>query len=258
MSMHKMTSLFLAIALLIVLSSQAFAAWIVEQEETSPEQGEKVKKVMIFGDDALRMDIPDANTTIIMNFGTDRMYLLDHGQRLYTEVSISEMALQAREMLPTTSPNATLAAQKTADFETINGFACQKIIVTMSGQPAGEIWVTPEIKTDKIAGIYRKFFEMIGMGDPDQTGAIALIGGLKAALTTGFPILVEMTLPDGGKLRVVTTSAVEKNMGPEAFAPPKMYTKMVMPGPQQELEGTPELRGPTPTQAPAAPPNPPK
>lgn len=234
-----------SVAVLLLLCAPAWGAWIIEQEESSPEQGEQVRKTMIFGKDVLRMDVPQAHTTVIMDFGKDRMLLLDHAQKLYTEVRISEMSQQAKEMLPQTSPTATVAAQKTPQFETISGFACQKIIVTHRGQPAGEIWVTPEIKSDNIASVYQKFFEMIGMGDPSQSGSIALIGGLKAALTTGFPILIDMTLPDGGKIRVRTLSAVEKDLDAGAFTAPPGYTRMMLPGPSElPVQSPPQPKAP--------------
>lgn len=228
--MTKMKTILLIAILLTSYCASAEAAWVFTQKETAGS-GKTMNTTMTFGKNAIRTDIPDAQTSSLMNFAADKMYLLHHGQKMYMEMVISTMKAQLQQMLARAGQNkdkSTLTVKETGERKKIAGFESEKLVIMNGGKPSGEIWITKEIKDKDVFDVYRRFFELTGSqgAKPGED----LIAGLQKAITLGFPMKISIKTNSGDAVEQEVTSVTQKEVKAEAFLPPKDYKKMVMPG----------------------------
>lgn len=245
MTPKRRLSLVLLLSFLsLLLSHAAFAGWVVEQEMSEGSSPVKVKKVLTFGDGAMRSDVDQMQMAVIMDFSKDTMFMLATPNKTYMDMKISEVAKQMQVMLSQAGSKAKKAplSVETKETKVISGFKCQKIALMQGGVSVGELWVTSEIKDPGIRGIYEKFIGMVGNeGGP----AMGRLDGLKKAMTIGFPIKETYQTEDGQTITLEVKSAKQTSTPASLFAPPAGYSRMTPEMLRQQM-GAPNMPGPGP------------
>jgi len=224
----------LSVMAALLWSPLARASWVVEQVEKMGSAGINVKTTMTFGDKVLRADNAEMNSSIIMDFKGNKMYMIQHAAKMYMELDIAALSAQMKDMIERVKvkdQGSMVVIKETGEHKTINGFACEKLAVVKNGKEVGEIWVTKDIKDKDVSGVYQQFFEMAGAQNQSQQ-AIERLEGLKKAISMGFPIQTVHIEEDGSKNIVEVLSAGQKTVSADYFVPPKDYQgrPMALPG----------------------------
>jgi|GEM_PF-5453145 len=226
---QKLFSLLTVIITTMLTIQLAWGAWVIEQKQTVAKN-KVLKTVMIFGDNALRTDVEMSNTSTIINFKTQMIYVLQHAQKVYLEMPLSEMKKKVKSQTDEalkTQKNDVVAVKATGEHKTIAGYDCEKMVMLKNGKEIGELWVTNKLKDKKIREIYQKFFELTGSKEPGKHDAI--LKGIQEGINKGFPMKTLFTNPQLGSTstEVISIKFVEKDKS--YFMPPKDYKKMEMP-----------------------------
>ena len=218
------------ICCLMLLSQLAWGAWIIEQKQTMGK-GIMVKSVMTFGDSAIRTDIPDRQSTTIMDFAKKKIYIIQHAQKMYMEMPLNMMKENVKKNLAEKRKNQAgdvIATKSTGEHKTIAGYDCEKIIMAKNGKKVGELWITSKLSKKSILKLYKKFFNLTGAQEPNSNDAV--LEGLKKGLAKGFPMRSVFKDEQGNEASSEVTAIKQKKMAKSFFMPPKNYKKMAMPG----------------------------
>lgn len=227
---HRKFLMLATVFMAVMLFSQsAWAMWVIEQQQTL-ENGMQVRTVMSFGADAIRTDMPSQQMSTIMNFKTNKVYMLQHAQKIYLEMSMDQMKQEVKKGMKDSfksNKNDVVATKATGEHKTIAGYDCEKIIMMKNGKNIGEIWITSKLESKKIMQVYKKFFELTGAQDAGSNDAI--LKGLSESIDKGFPMMSKFKDDKIGESISRVTKVVKKKDDPSYFMPPKGYNLMKMP-----------------------------
>lgn len=189
------------------------------QEISSPGTGNPPTVTTTkFKGNKLRVDIP-GSASVIMDGGKGEMVSLIHAQKMAVPMSadMQKMAAQLAEK-SSTDPSEAVQLQPTGRKETLIGLACEEFAGTISGQKA-TLWVTKEVPE------YKELSQqMLSFAPQFSQSSIASNPALQ-----GFPVLTELTAPDGKKT-ISRVQAISREAIPDAdFEIPAGYRKMEIP-----------------------------
>jgi hypothetical protein len=224
--------------LLLSLSGEGAAAVIIEQVVRDRE-GVASKVVLHISESRFRTDRPESSLATIMDFTEDRLFLIDHRSQTYVAVKLSrwekEVAARlAREMPGVPPKRRKIAARKTGEAATINGFRTEKIEILADGDLIEEDWVTRDVDLKEV----EKVMERVARGSATDLRMETKEGREihEQLKNHGFPIRVkDYTLTYGlGGIDVVEIRKIERReLKEEVFAPPADYRQFI-PGPSRK------------------------
>ena len=213
------------------LSSEGLAGVVIEQGVKDSE-GRLSKVVLFFSGDRFRTDHPESGQTTIIDFGRDRIVLVDHPSKSYVDVKFSlwekEIAKRLRQSgLGVKSKQRKITVRKTGDTAIINGFSTEKVEVRADGELIEENWMTREVDMKEVERIMEKV-------------ATGFTKGFKAEMKEGreiyeklkpygFPLLVkDYTISYGlGAMEVLEVKKLERrDLSEDLFSAPKDYRKI--------------------------------
>ena len=207
--------------LFVVAISSARGDLTILQEISSPESA---KSAMVtttkFKPGKLRMDIP-GSASLIMDGNKGEMVSLIHAQKVAIPMSsaMQKMAAQlAGKAGSDTSGSVEL--QPTSRKETMIGLACEEYTGTISGQKA-TVWITKDVPEYKeISGQFLSFAPQLSQ----YQGSIASNPAMQ-----GFPLLTELTAPDGKKTTIRVQAISREAISDADFKVPVGYRAMEIP-----------------------------
>lgn len=168
----------------------------------------------------LRMDIP-GSACLIMDGNKGEMVSLIHAQKVAIPMS-SSIQKMAAQLAGKTGAHSSgpVELQPTGRKETMVGMACEEYTGTISGQKA-TVWITKDVpEYTEIAGQFLSFAPQLSQYE----GSIASNPALQ-----GFPLLTELTAPDGKKT-TIRVQAISREVIPDAdFKVPDGYRTMEVP-----------------------------
>jgi len=194
----------------IVLNAFGFEGTVRQVVNNYNGTGNNVTATWYLGAHGCRVDIAmtgkdvNSNSVLLLDAATQTLKAFETGgsaQKVYFKLSASDI-----------SGNPAVSVSPTQETKQINGYKCEKWIVTTTGG-AYNVWITREIDFDWSG--YRNFFKTSA-----EIQALAMQG------VKGFPILTESS--NGNKVASVE-SVTPQTLAPVAFAVPSGYTLFVSP-----------------------------
>ena len=207
--------------LLAVAVSGARGDLTILQEISSPGNA---KSAMVtttkFKPGKLRMDIP-GSASLIMDGNKGEMVSLIHAQKVAIPMS-SAIQKMAAQLAGKAGADATgpVELQPTGRKETMIGLACEEYTGTISGQKA-TVWITKDVPEYK--EITEQFLSFAPQLSQYQ-GSIASNPALQ-----GFPLLTELTAPDGKKTTIRVQAISREAISDADFKVPEGYRTMELP-----------------------------
>lgn len=223
---------FIFILLLILMVHECLAGVMIEQIVRDRE-GSASKVFMHFSKDKFRSDHPNGSLTTIIDFGEDRMVMVDHLSKRYVEVKFSRWEKEVAERLKQSVPvpqskSRKIVVEKTGETAVINGFQTEKVQIFADGELMEEDWVTRDV----VLGDVEKVMDKVVLGFSKEFRTEMKEGReihekIKAF---GFPILVkDYTIAHGlGGVDVLEVKRIEKReLKDDVFLPPKGYQRVI-------------------------------
>jgi len=224
--------------LVILLFAECMAGVVIEQVVRDRE-GVASKVVLHLSESQLRTDRPENGLATIMDFKEDRLFLIDHRSRTYVEVRLSlwekEIAARLKKEMPGLQPKRRkIAARKTGETATLNGFRTEKVEIFADGELIEEDWVTRDVDLKEV----EKVMERVAQGFSKDSRLEMKEGReiYEQLKNHGFPIRIkDYTLAYGlGGVDVVEVRKIElKELKGEVFVPSGDY-KRVFPDPSRK------------------------
>jgi len=229
--MNVKQSLRLAVLLVPVLATWAFAGIYYEQEMQGGAQTAKMASYISGA--KMRVEIlgEGANAISIQRYDQGKIYQLAPQNKMYMEMPVTKLGSQIEDQLQVT-------VTKSDETKKIGNYNCTRYDLTVKGVPGmpadgvtTQYWVTTDVD---VLDEYTKFSDTQGHSESAKLGdAMAKI--------KGFPIQIERTTPMG-KVTMTVTTVKKQDVPDSMFEVPADYQKMTMPTP-----------GATPPAAPPAP-----
>jgi hypothetical protein len=228
----------LATAVLFWEVPVSFSGVLIEQQ-VKDRDGFPSQVRLSCSEERLRTDHPESGLTTILDFGNDRIFLIDHRSKTFFAMKLSQWEKETAERLRRDNPairsgERVITLRKFGEKKRINGFQTEKVEVLADGERIEEHWVTKEISLgefdrvmDRAAqGFSREFRSELREGQEIQ----------KKLKPHGFSILInDYTLTHG--LRAVDVLEVRKierqDFKADTFLPPKGYERII-PQPDQK------------------------
>ncbi len=231
----SMVSGSLILFFLAFLSRDSIAGIVIEQV-VKDQEARPSRVVLFFSEDRFRTDNPESGQTTIIDFGDDRIVLMDHPSRTYVDVRFSqwerEMTQQFKRSAPEVRPQARkITVRKTGETATLSGFSTTKVEVLADGQLIEEDWMTRDVDMKDVERVMEKVAKGFSEGFKSETKEGREI--YEKLKPYGFPILVkDYTISYGlGAIEVLEVKKIEnKDLGDEVFSAPKGY-KRIFPEP---------------------------
>jgi len=227
------------ILLFLVLLSQDCIAGVVIEQVVKDRDGRPSKVVLSFSKDRFRTDHPESGQTTIIDFGGDRIILVDHSARGYVDVRFSQWEKEVSQHFKKSAPEVKSQARKitvrnTGETATISGFSTEKVEVLADGELIEEDWMTRDVNMKDVEKVMEKVATGFSKGFKDETKEGREI--YEKLKPYGFPILVkDYAMSHGlGAIEVLEVKKIEnKELSKEVFSPPKGY-KRIFPEPMEK------------------------
>jgi len=206
-------------ALLLLAAGFARADLTILQEISSPD-GPKSAIVTTtkWKGDKLRLDV-GGTASMILDSKNGEMVALMHEQKLAVPVSSAVQKMAAQLAGKTGSPDS-LSLQATGRKETMIGMPCEEFAGTVSGQKA-VVWTTKDVPE------YKELSEQLTAFAPQLAQYQGPVSGTTAL--QGFPVLTEITAPDGKKTTIRVQALSRKDIADAEFKIPDGYRKVEIP-----------------------------
>jgi hypothetical protein len=220
------------IFLLIFLFQESMAGVVIEEVHKDTE-GKTSTVLRYFSENKFRTDHPDSGLSTVIDFGEDRIVMIDHSSKSFVEIKFSqwekEVAKRLKEGFPAITPKARkIVVKKAGEKATINGFQTEKIEIWADGELIEEDWVTRDVEMrdvekvmDKVAQGFSKQFRI------EMKEGREIYEQLKSY---GFPILVkDYALTYGLRpIDVLEIKRLEKReLKDGLFLPPSGYQRII-------------------------------
>lgn len=211
-------------------------AGIVIEQVVRDQDGRPSRVVLFFSGDRFRTDNPESGQTTIIDFGDDRIILMDHPSRTYLDVRFSqwekEMMQQFKKSAPEVRPQARqITVRKTGETATLSGFSTTKVEVLADGQLIEQDWMTRDVNMKDVERVMEKVAKGFSEGFKSETKEGREI--YEKLKPYGFPVLVkDYSISHGlGAIEVLEVKKIEnKDLDDEVFSAPKGY-KRIFPEP---------------------------
>lgn len=223
---------FIFVLLLILMVHECLAGVVVEQIVRDRE-GRASKVFIHFSEDKFRSDHPNGSLTTIIDFGEDRMVMVDHLSKRYVEVKFSRWEKEVAEGLKQSVPfpqskSRKIVVKKTGETAVINGFQTEKVQIFADGELMEEDWVTRDV----VLGDAEKVMDKVVLGFSKEFRAEMKEGReiYEKIKAFGFPILVkDYAIAHGlGGIDVLEVKRIEKReLKDDVFLPPKDYQRII-------------------------------
>jgi len=197
------------------------------------------------------------DTSTIIDYKADKITMLDHKRKQYSEQKISEVLAQLKltfeamraqmAQLPkeqrdamegVLGQKAELKLKPTDETQKIIGFEAKKFRLEQAGKESGEVWYSKAIDMKDVAPYTKRFGEMTrGMMGSSWADVLA-------KTEHGYPLRSVITLDVMGQKASYTTETTQYEKvkaDPASFAPPADYAKVAapqMPGAQPVTKPT--------------------
>jgi hypothetical protein len=214
----------LAVLLVAVLATWAFAGIYYEQDMKTPAQagmapqGHKMVCYISGAKMRVEMQVPTGNVISIWRFDQSKMYNLMPDNKMYMEMPIPKPS-------PEVEAKAQATVTKTDETKKIGNYNCTRYDVTMKGLPGmpaegvtSQYWMTTDVD---VADEWAKFSETQG-----RSQSVKLFTDM--ANLKGFPILMEVNTP-AGKMTMTVTTVKKQDVPDSMFEIPADYTNMAAP-----------------------------
>jgi hypothetical protein len=217
----------------LILIFQECMAGVVIEQVMKDRDGRASKVFLYFSENQFRTDHPEGGLTTIIDFGGDRMVMIDHQSKNYVDIKFSRWEKEIAERLKRETPSITPKARKiivkrAGETAVINGFRTEKIQIFADEELIEENWVTWDVEMrdvekvmEKVAQGFSKEFRL------EMKEGQEIYEKLKPY---GFPILIkDYTITYGlGSMDVLEVKRLErKELKDEVFLPPAGYQKVV-------------------------------
>lgn len=219
--------------LLLVLTARECLSGVVIEQIVRDREGNPSKVLIYFLKDRFRSDHPDGNLTTVIDFGNDRMVMIDHLSKRYVEVKFSQWEKEVAERLKQSGPvpqskSKKIVAKKTGERAVINGFQTEKVQVLADGELMEENWVTREVALEEV----EKIMDRVALGFSKEFRTEMKEGReiYEKIKAFGFPILIkDYAIAHGlGGVDVLEVKKIEKReLEDEVFLPPKDYQRII-------------------------------
>ncbi len=257
MAFSKKTVLSLAAAFSLLLCAHpAFAGWVIQQEQKVAAMNMTMQSKLSFEKNKVRVDNTQMQSSVIMNLGTGKMYMVMHAGKMFMEMEIAQMTSMMNNLMQQMragKPKPKIEVKNTDEKKKVSGFDCIKIIVMQDGKPYSEVWAAPSLRNKDLLTAYEKFYEISG---EQKSGTTLNMGEIfKQVVKFGLPIQV-ITKDPRGQINTSTILSVSETPVPDqAFTPPADYGKKEMP----MMPGAPQSPNQPPKPpTPPTPPSPPR
>jgi hypothetical protein len=221
---------FLVSFALLAAARLAGAGLIVvqEMEQTAGPMPGKMELTITASGDKARMDMGKQVSTIVdSKAGT--LTSLMHEQKMAMQLPEGTLkSIQGASAGEKAKPDLKPTGKK----ETINGFACEEYVGTVSGIDV-TFWVTKDVENQK--AILDQLAKVSGGADPLQS-ALANGGDFP-----GFPIRTIAKTPEMGTMTMTILSIKNEDVPDSAFEIPSGYKAMNMPKMQLPGGGAPAV-----------------
>lgn len=246
---------FVLVSMFLLLVSQAFAGWVIEEVSGYPEE-EETRETIYFQKN--RIKIVDSEQIMIFDLEKGMLYFLNPDREIYwsgtpeefqeamkeamklaMEKMLEEMAPEQREAYEqfmegmeeetkeaTPEKKIKVEVKKTSEKATVAGYSTQKYQVWVDGELKEELWISTEIdlKDEIDLKKFAQFIEALsGAGEEESYESSPEYMGL---MKQGYPLRsIDYTFGEKGAVREATK--VEKRQIPDSeFEVPKSYRKV--------------------------------
>lgn len=249
---------FFLVSMLLLLTSQAFAGWVIEEVSGYPEE-EEIRETTYFQKN--RIKIVESEQTmmiVIVDLEKGVLYFLNSDREIYwsgtpeefqegikeavklqVEKMLKEMPPEQREAYeqfmegmeeetkePTAEKKLKVEVRKTSEMATVVGYSTQKYQVWVDGELKEELWISTEINLKDEIDL-KKFVQFIkaasGPGEEELYESSPEYMGL---MKQGYP-LRSIEYDQGEEQTVTEVVKVEKRQIPDSeFEVPKSYRKV--------------------------------
>ncbi len=245
----------LLVFILLVLASQAFAGWVIE-EVTGYAEGEEIRETSYFQNN--RIKIVDSEQIMIFDLEKGVLYFLNPNREIYWSGTPEELQKGMKEAMKrqmekilegmppeqreaykqyleeiqgeaketTTEKKLNVQVQKTSEKATVAGYPTQKYEVWVDEELKQDLWIATAINlTDEIdLNEFAKFIEALSGLEEEE--AYESSPQYMALLGQGYP-LRSIEYDEEGEETVTEVVKAEKKKIPDSeFAVPKSYGKV--------------------------------
>lgn len=207
--------------ILVLAAGFARADLTILQEISSPDSPNSAMVTTTkWKGDKIRFDA-GGKISMILDGTKGDMVSLMHEQKLAVPVSaaVQKLAAQLAGKAETGAANS-LQLQATGRKETLIGLPCEEIVGSVSGQKI-TIWTTKEVPE------YKELSQQLLTLAPQLKQFQGPVAG--SPELQGFPVLTEITAPDGKKTTVRVQAISREPIADADFKIPEGYRKMEIP-----------------------------
>ena len=223
--------LLVAVLLVGLVAPAAWAGIYYEQEMKMPEPMGTGKMVCYISGAKMRVEstMQGMQTVVISRFDTGVFYNLMPAQKMCMEIPIPKPDPQGEAQVQAT-------VTKTGETKKIGDYNCTRYDVTLKGMPGmpaegvtQHYWMTTDVD------VAEEFEKFSGIQARKQSVKLAT----EMTKLKGFPIMTEMSSPQGPITMTVTT-VKKQDIADSMFEVPADYQKMSIPTGPTAPEGTQE------------------
>lgn len=250
---------FFLVSIFLLLASQAFAGWVIEEVSGYPE-GEKIRETIYFQKNKIKM--VDSEQIMIFDLEKGMLYFLNPDREIYwggtpeefqkamkeamklameqmLEEMLEEMAPEQREAYKqfmeemeeetkeaTPEKKVNVEVKKTSEKATVAGYSAQKYQVWVDGELKEELWISTEINLKDEIDL-KKFVQFIeALSGPGEEEFYESSPEYMGLMKQGYP-LRSIEYDQEEEQTVTEVAKVEKRQIPDSeFELPKSYRKV--------------------------------